>query len=525
MGICRVFRSLAAVAVLAATVQVAEAANYPLELTNIGPVGTRGMSANNRIFRAYPGLVYNIRAAVVGGATPFTFALTNAPEGMSIDSAGEITWANPQASATPTISVTDAEGTRVTATWTINVTTSGFKFVDATNGRAAANNGCASSCGSGTLASPWRSLTDLMLNDAGSDITYFRAGVYNVSQVPSSFRQSIGSVWERVVVSESGSTAGSVIWLGYPNETPVFDLACGSCASGLLIRHAGDSVYMDGLEVRNPAIIGFQFEADGAYRGPTYRNLRMHDLTRGGDGTNAAFIMTTSSYPQVSYGMVLQDSTFWNVPANAVTVKTYSLSKPLIENTVHYNADVALELKADTRQFTVRANHLFNISRTAIGGNMHGCAGCSGGADLSTTRGEILFNLVQAGNATALELNQDGQALEVYVSRNTLIGRVTVRNADGADGPFYFYRNVIVNEDNGTPAGSHVYHLSVSAPGRVSHIENLVGYASTNIVDTAGNLTGGYASFIGSRGYQGGGGGTFSLPGAVRGLRIMTGGL
>ena len=83
MRICSVFRNLTMAAMLVVTAQAASAANYPLELTNIGPVGVRGMSANNRIFRAYPGLVYNIRAAVVGGATPFVFALTNARAGNS----------------------------------------------------------------------------------------------------------------------------------------------------------------------------------------------------------------------------------------------------------------------------------------------------------------------------------------------------------------------------------------------------------------------------------------------------------
>ena len=57
------------------------AANYPLELTNIGP----SLASNNRIYRAYPGLEYNIRAAVIGGDYPYSFTLSNAPAGMTIN--------------------------------------------------------------------------------------------------------------------------------------------------------------------------------------------------------------------------------------------------------------------------------------------------------------------------------------------------------------------------------------------------------------------------------------------------------
>jgi hypothetical protein len=507
--------------------QPAEAANYPLELTNISSVGVNGMSANNRIFRAYPGLVYNIRPAVVGGLYPYTFSLQNAPSGMTISAAtGEITWLNPQADATPTIVIRDSEGATLSRAWTITVSATGFRFVDAVNGRNAPNNGCSSSCGSGTFANPWRNLADLLLNDASADITYFRAGTYNVQEVPASQRQSIGSVWERIVVTDnSGSSfAGSVIWLGYPGERPLLDFTCTSCTSGLMIRHTGQSVYIDGFETRDSAIIAFQFEPTGAQRGPTYRKLNMHHHGPGGDGTNAAFIMTVSSYPQAAYGMVVQDSTFTDVtstdPDDAVTLKLYSQIKPLIENTIHANAVTAIELKADVRQFTVRSNVLYNLTGTAIGGNMHACVGCgAGGADMPTTRGEILFNSVRVSGAMAkaLRLNQDGQALEIYAYRNTFFGRVEAQSVDAADGPFFLTRNVIINTDSGTPANSHVVHTSVSAPARIVLTENLAGYPTDNIIDANNNLTAAYNSYFGTRGYQRAGG-----PQQVTGVRVTT---
>ncbi len=353
---------------------------------------------------------------------------------------GEINWPNPPsgAVATPTVTVTDSERAAVSQSWSITVSTAGFIFVDAVYGRNASNNGCTSSCGSGTRENPWRDLNDLMLNDHPSDITYFRGGVYSVQDVPSSRRQSLGSVWERVVFSEnpSSSVPGSVIWLGYPGETPILDFTCTACTNSLLIRHQGSSVYMDGLETRNSNIIAFQFEPmNAAQRGGTYRRLNMHTHGPGADGTNAAFIMTVSTYPAVSYGMVIQDSTFSGITSSgAVTLKIYSSSKLLVEDTTQFNVVTALELKADVRQFTVRGNRFYNVSGTAIGGNMHGCVNCNAGVDLQTTRGEVLYNNVQS-TGIAYDVNQDGQALEVYATRNTFVGRVQLRNTDDSRRP------------------------------------------------------------------------------------------
>lgn len=535
MHVLRPVARLLAAALLMALVfapAAASAANFPLEITNIGPVGVNGMGANNRIFRAYPGLPYNIRVAVVGGAFPFSFSLGNAPSGMTVNSStGEIVWPSPNGQATPTVTVVDSEGARVSATWNINVTTDGFRFVDAARGVNAPNNGCSSGCGTGSAQSPWRTFADVFLNDSVGDIVYFRAGTYRVGDVPSQFRQSIGGVWERVVINEnrSSSSAGSVIWLGYPGETPVIDFACGNCAVGIGIRHNGENVYIDGFETRNSNVLAFQFEPTGALRGPTYRRLNMRDHGPGGDGTNAAFIMTTSFYPAAAYGMVIQDCAFTNVrasdPDDAVTVKIYSQNKPLIEDTTHQFAVKALELKADVRQFTVRRNRFFNLTNVGIGGNMHGCVGCAGGSDAQTTTGEIVYNYSNSSGG-AMALNQDGQARAIYVTRNTLIGRVQLMNTDGNDGPFYFTNNVIVNSDNGTPAGSRITHISVSAPSRQVLSNNLTGSPSDNMVDSAGNLTAGYANYASTHGWQAAGGENRSPntpPAAPSNVRITSG--
>ena len=73
------------------TATAAAAANYSLELVSPRAAGTAAsaglavMPSGHRIFKAYPGLPYNIRAVVTGGAYPFTFSLANAPSGMTIN--------------------------------------------------------------------------------------------------------------------------------------------------------------------------------------------------------------------------------------------------------------------------------------------------------------------------------------------------------------------------------------------------------------------------------------------------------
>ena len=160
---------------------------YPLELVspraaNTSPSaesGTPNISTSHRIFKAYPGIEYNIRAVVIGGSYPYTFSLTNEPSGMTIDDiTGEITWTNPTANASPTIYVTDAEGTTISSQWDINVTTTGWRFVDSINGNDSWD-GTTPSFVSGSTG-PWQTLSKVRTS-GGTNFIYFRGGTYSTS--------------------------------------------------------------------------------------------------------------------------------------------------------------------------------------------------------------------------------------------------------------------------------------------------------------------------------------------------------
>ena len=377
--------------------------------------------------------------------------------------------ANPQANAQPTISVTDSLGARVNATWAITVTTTGFKFLDSVNG---------STGGNGSMNSPWRNLIDAYNNAGANDFLVFRSGTYTTTSIP---RIGVGGPWEGV------EWQGAMVWLAYPGTQPTIDFGYRPGSdNGTMIRFGGNNTYVDNFLTDNTRVIGFQFDTGN---NATFRRLRMRNLLVGGDGTNAAFIMTIT-YPNPSRFMVIQDCEFANVANNSVTLKIYAQEKMLIEDTIHHDAMVAIELKDDVRRFTVRGNTLYNISVTAIGGNMQETG----------THGEILFNYSRA--QIALDMNQNGMAGPIHAYRNTLIGRVRVRNTDSADGPFTIYNNVIVSDDAGTPSGSHVFLENVSAPNRVNVSNNLAGYPSDNLVDGNGYLTSGYASYVSTHGYQ-----------------------
>lgn len=488
--------------------QTANAANYPLEITNIKPSGTGGMSADSRIYHAYPGLVYNIRAAAVGGAYPYTYSLTGAPAGMTINAqTGEINWASPTGTANPTLAVVDSEGTRVTAAWSIATSTSGFKFVDAVNGRTSAQNGCSSSCGTGDIASPWRTLSDVYRSPSSvGQVIYFKSGTYRVLDLP---RDDINGAWERV---DFRSATTSCMWVAYPGQAPIIDLAYNpSGENAPFIRLSATNAYIDGFEVVNSHVMAFQHPSGSP--GPTFRRNRFHHQNSGGgdlNGSNAAAIMTTRGDTSFT---VIQDNEFWDSSEDAI--KVYMQRKLLIENNVFRDQAKGIELKDSIQQFTVRGNTFSNISLMAIGGNM--------AMDSYTTTGEMLFNNVRS--PLALDLNQNGMAGQIFIYRNTFVGRTQVRNTGSGNGPFSFRNNVIVSDDSGTPSGSHIYHSAVSAPQVITILNNLVGFPNNNIVDATGALTSAYASYRPTHGH-----GTMSptpppagAPTAPSGVRIISG--
>lgn len=460
---------------------------YPLEILNIKPVGTppMGMDSGSRLYRAHPGLTYNIKAAVIGGAFPYTFALSNAPVGMTINaSTGEINWTNPQASANPTLTIRDTNGNQITTSWPITVTTSGFRFIDSVNG---------SDGNTGTLASPYRTVARAKAASAGNEIWYFRAGVHLAA---STFGAQINPGTSRYYSTFNQSS--SVIWLGYPGEMPILDFEYnGNAAPGQFfpsVSPSGNTVYMYNLELRNTQ--HFFFITGGGGQGATYRRLKMHNQGHGWieSGSNTSFLMFEHSDPQ-SYGATIQDCEFYD---GGLGIKHYDVFKTLTADNTFHALGGGIEEKAGVTRFTIRNNNFYDIGQTsalewAISGNMNGAT--------YPISGEVAFNLVRMNDLTdeAYNFNWFSNANVIHAYRNTFVGRVTAISVDSADGPFTLSNNVIVNNDAGS---NHVYFDAVTDISRIIFSNNLTGFPTDGIVDSSGRLTTGYSQYRGIRGYE-----------------------
>jgi hypothetical protein len=505
-------------------------ANYPLQIMHPRQVGTSAdadgpkISAHHRVFWAYPDIEYNIRPAVIGGAYPYTYRLSNAAPGMTIDAdTGVISWIRPQRGirTTPTLTVTDSDGALTSSTWTIHVTPEKFLFVDAVNGKEFD----AAVPGTGTIDNPFKRLRDLYsgstvaaksISTNANKIVYFKQGTYLID----GFLEDVGA-YDGYSLGRMPMADGvkPVAWLAYPGQQPVLDGRCVAaarpmgprpCNRGAHVAFYGpaNNVYWDGLKITNIAIHGVRTEGAGSYQvfrrgtwtiqGPTVRGANAGMITFSASGGAGSAMGAYTA---------IQDNVFSDIDGG-MCVEIYSVQRLLIEDNVCHTVyssngtadDGGVFIKGgEMERVTVRGNTFHNMARRAIAGNM-----------LVLRSAEILFNRVygihNVKNFTApinydpvaLEVNQNGAAGVVHIRRNTFVGRVVVRNTDAADGPFYFSENVIVNTD----PGPHISFDNVSAPARVVIGDNFTARPDQKAVDAEGNLVPAQKALIGRRGHQ-----------------------
>lgn len=478
----------------------ATAANFPLQIIlpragNTAPdPGGPTLSSDHFSLWAYPGIPYRVRAAVIGGDYPYTFSLSGAPNGMTVDSHGVIQWTNPQASApSVTLIVTDASGVQAQTTWSVTVDATKFRFLNCD----------AASGGNGSFATPWRNLEDLPMGigtDTVGRILYFRgcsaSGHYNA--LNPAFRPSNGT--DR---KDLRSDLISQQWLAYPGERPIFDVGYNPNGDqGVYIRFQRQPAALVGFESINGHNKQWNTIPDVNYG--TFWDNYMHGLA-GLDGSNSAFIMTESgaNLSQASY-MVIQNNEMadWGhrLGGNAGScMKIYSHYKLLIEDNLCRDAVGSAEiegiaLKGGTMdRITVRGNTIHDVAEHPIGGNNH-----------TLMNSEILYNLVY--NATiALNLNQDSLiTTPIYVYRNTFIGRIEIDNVSSGSGPFVLTENVIVSNDpvGGCVPGSRINCFPQADASRIQLTNNLEGSVADGITTAVGLLAPAYAQYLGTRGFQ-----------------------
>jgi hypothetical protein len=445
--------------------------NYPLEIIQPRP----NLSTVNRFYKAYPGLEYNVRLAVIGGLYPYTsFSLTTAPSGMSIDSRGEITWPNPSTSGSPhtvTARVVDSQAIATTVTWTITVTTSGFIFMD-----ASAPNG-----GNGTIGSPFNKITDWDKENK-NDSTYQNYFIYWKNGNYATYGTDGNRLWLTSVKPR--------VWLAYPGHNPRIDLSAAT------INAYNDHIYFDGFDFDiNGSSFGKGIETWGGVNHFTFRRNKSHGVTNGYDGGNNGQIVTSSTATLGMYWS-FQDNIGYDHGDGGAWLLAYGGDKVVIEDNNLYNLrgnTHGIFPKQSNVRWFIRNNRIDVSGGASINVYMSGGGGRPYSGDI-----DVSFNRVKSGTLrlNSAQLNQTGP---VYAYRNSVCANFGVSKVTNTTGPFYIYNNVIVNA---LSEPDKISKLNIDIPSRLVIDNNLVGSPSDGITDSDCNLTQSYSSYLGTHGYQ-----------------------
>lgn len=467
---------------------------YPLEFAR----PHSSMNATDRWTAAYPGIEYNVRPGVIGGVYPYEYELVNEPIGMDIDPfTGEISWPNPTSDASNIqVRVTDTKGTTVTsAAWSITVATTRFKFF------APASDG-GSDSNTGAINSPWLSLAKHKSTSGVSGIGIFYPGTFDMTGLVD---QGEGIRWGTV-------TSAPSIFLAYPGMTmPVFNFNGERWDFG----DGGSSprVFIDGIDLwrgGNKTIRGF------SNNDLVIRRCKFHEFgypTGGTGSSNSAAIMWESGGHSSGFWErhVYQELEFYDQMVAAVNgancaFKLYSTRKALLEDLIFRDNfhgaedEEMIANKAGTAQTTVRRCVSYDSDTGIYGGNHNPAVqGGFGYCDF-----ELCFNNLLSNSNTVVHLNYNlTQNIACYSYRNTVRGGVRIRDLSATDGPYDFYRDVIINENSGSPSGSHITRETGTAESQLIRTEVLAGFAADGYVDANGLLQGASrTSYLGLRGHE-----------------------
>lgn len=451
---------------------------FPLEI--IQP--RAGLDTENRFYKAYPGLVYNVRFAVLGGAFPYRYQILTGPSGMTIDARGEINWNDPVTAGAGhpvAVRVTDAVGAQAEVAWTISVTTDGFRFLDAVNGKSDADGG------TGSIDNPWRSMRDMYAgNDYDSKYTsayageflYWRAGTYSLDAYQENCARSC-----RVPLS----SRKPLVWLAYPGEQPKFDFVAGGHDAYISIYGGGHNTYFDNLEFDiSGNARGMGVTIDSSAKHVTFRRNRFYGITNGFVGGNNAHIFFTRN--TVGQFHSVQDNE-WSDVNIGYGLLGYASDKVLVEDNYATRVNIhPISPKEGTTRWTIRGNVMENNPRNSINVQYSNSNNTPSG-DI-----EICFNqILSGGGKIRINSNRTREGAPVYVYRNTILAEVEAIALTPSNGPFVFRNNILIN-DGGDANG--ILHTKIEATARLVVEGNLWASSADGVVNAEGRLVGDFRS-------------------------------
>lgn len=456
------------------------ASPFDLEVMNIKPAGTGdpAIPASNRIFHAYPGIEYNIRAAVRGGTYPYTFALSGQPAGMTINAnTGEISWPDPdEDTGTITLTVTDSASDQVTADWEIGVHTSGFWFVDGDYGGTS----------TGTITQPFKTLLELVENTQGNtgDIVYLLEATnpYTVEEYPASGEPGYDAAFHLYAQANSFARAPHTI-LGYPGGRPIIDLES-------LNNIRCDRPYFYNVEIRDALNWAFTAQA-GTSSYTTLREVFFNGITcNSGVNNNQGLFFSLNDGD--GYYFVCQDCEQTGFVGAEGIGSLYSMHEHLIEGLYSHDGGQAglhafttpIGIKVTNFNSTVRGCRIFLPDGVTAFGMYN--AGAGDGAH------DFCFNkVISATNQLALEWFAP-QNVKCY--RNTFVGNLLFNPYNAGD-PTH------------TSAGPHDFRYNIrqgtmTNATYVTESDSLTGAFGAGFVDANGDLQGEYTQYVGQYGAQ-----------------------
>lgn len=465
-----------AICLLCAT--VAGAANYTLEIIQPQP----DLTTINRFYKAYPGLLYEVNVAVIGGDYPFTYALTTAPSGMTINSStGQISWSNPTASGSPhtvAVQVTDATAHTDTVTWTVTVTTTGFIFVNSTAGDG----------GDGTISSPFNTILDFYVSKANATykdyFVYFRAGTYNFTGVD-------------MTDGNFNVSYHPAVYLAYPGETATIDFSTGR----MYAEMAADNWYMDGLTLsgQNASASRYQqIRLCSSADNITFRKNTITSLPGASAGSNSSAVMFHEAGIG-NYNAFIDNN--WMDYNSAYAVLMYSQNKILFADNTLSSVTGTLDIgrgfaaKCGNTNVHVRSNTYIDFGTNTVALDAL-FAGVTDGCDQNSGALEWSYNNVSSSSGSAISIADASTPVAggaIYIHHNTLTAPVRA-NVYHDIGPIYFDANVMQNAASGvTISGSYASNVHIGDTSA-----NLTG--TSGLVDSSGLLVN--RSYVGTYGWE-----------------------
>jgi len=490
------------------------AANYPLDIINIKKSG-----ASNRIRLAYPGLEYSITVAVRGGTYPFKYALTNAPVGMSINqNTGRILWPTPVATGSPhsiTISVTDAENTVVSESWTINVsdTNGKFFFVDSVNGRSVVDGG------TGTINNPWANISDFYKSETNNSysgaIIYFRTGKYTLWHPPGTSENERGGGSDRIFFRNNHP----ITYLAYPNEKPVINLEGNGSTGKNFYLDQVDNFYLQGIEFEN--VLNYALEIANC-KNLTIIDCNFKDLSMTVEGANQAHIAYFGSSSLSNYNTIIDNILTGGAGTTVSGIKTYGVYYSVIERNTITSMPDGISIKSYSDNNSIRKN-ILKDNGTGISLMGYG----------STSNNEFSYNFMYNNNSP-LRFSSSGLVGATHIFRNTIYGgEPQFRLIKSTEGIFYISNNIVLNaltdsESYGQNFSKNKYRFFYLTNGDEQNIfekrfifnNDLKGTTSGDIIDSNGKLTTEYKkTYLGIVGWETAGG--MSPPQSLKAIYVM----